>query len=89
MEFKSSLLIVLGLMAFVIIVIDLSSDLASQKDEISSVIATLNKLGNPDINIPHTGLNVPVCDDIIIFQNAFLIQTDVIKIHPGRAPPSV
>jgi len=89
LDLKSSLVIVLGLLAFAIIFVDLTSELASEKDEIGVVLATLNKLDNPNINIVDTGLNIPVIDYIIVLQNVSINQTDVIKLHPDRAPPLV
>lgn len=89
LDFKSSLILLLGVLAFFIIFVDLTSELASEKDEISTVIATLNKLDNPDINIADTGLNITVSDNIIILQNVTINQTDVSKLNPDRAPPAV
>lgn len=87
LDIRSSLVLVLGMLAFVIIFVDLTSDLASEKDEISAVIATLNKLDNPNTDVPHSGINLHECDNIIILQNLSVNQTDVIELHPDRAPP--
>ena len=88
-DLKSSLILILGFLAFVIIFVDLTSELASEKDEIGTVLATLDKSGNPEINITNTGLNIPVCDNIIILPNISVNPTDVLNLHPDRAPPFI
>ena len=89
LDIKSSTVLILGLFAFAVIFIDLTSDLASEKDEITVVIATLNKIDNPDTAIAYSGLDIPACDNIVILQNVSINQTDVIKLHPDRAPPKI
>lgn len=87
---KTIILIALGITAYVIITVDLGSELAVEKDEIGYTLATLtNSLTNVNfvthgfliINPPFLGVVPP-----IIY--SFLCN-DIINFPKDRSPPSV
>ena len=87
-DFKINFLLGLGLFTFIIIGVDLGSELAVDRDEINSVVATLDEsissqlLNNSDniiVNQPQTG--------IIIQSDFYYYTTELYNIPQDRAPP--
>jgi len=87
LDFKTSLVIALALTAYIIIVVDLSTELASEKDEISFVIATLQKSNTPDFSSIQISLILPQTGDIGFLHNVSQIHNIYFTTLSDRAPP--
>ncbi len=83
-----NILLLLGLLTFIVITIDLDTELSVQKDEITQIVATLDKsintlhldvLDNSIIKPPLVGLF-----PLITFLKS---DNDVVTLPEGRAPP--
>jgi hypothetical protein len=87
-SFTVNILLFLGLFTFLVIGIDLDSELAVQKDEIDAVAAILTNSLNTlsleasDILIVNPPLIGVLSDYELILSNAYVIDP-----HRGRSPP--
>ena len=88
LDFKTSLIIGLGIAAYIIIVVDLTSELAAEKDEISFVIATLEKSNTPDFTSIQISLILPQTGDIAFLHDVPQIHNIYFTSLSDRAPPS-
>ena len=86
-DFKTGIIIALGIAAYIIIVVDLSSELAAEKDEISFVIATLQKSNTPDFSSIQISLILPQTGDIEFLYDVTQINNICFTALSDRAPP--
>ncbi len=85
---KVNLLLLIGLVTFIVIWVDLDSDLAVQKNEIESVVATLtNSINTLSIDSSAILLIEPPVLGVISVNNFNPSITHVIDFPKGRSPP--
>jgi len=81
-------LLVLGITTFIIVWIDLNSELAVEKNEIEYVVAVLAKSINT-LNIDTLNFLIvdPPVESVVLLYNDDYSTTDVLRNPTGRSPP--
>jgi hypothetical protein len=83
-----NLLLLVALVTFVVMWVDLDSDLAIQKNEIDSVVATLtNSINTLSIDVSSILIIEPPFLGILTTYNFNPTNTDIIDFPKGRSPP--
>jgi hypothetical protein len=87
-SFTVNILLFLGLFTFLVIGIDLDSELAVQKDEIDAVVATLtNSLITPCLEASNFLIINPPLIGFLSDYELIPSNAEVIDPHSGRSPP--
>lgn len=88
--FQTNLILALGLLAYVIIIIDFDTDIAVQRDEIDYVVAVLSK------SLNDAGLDIltiidfkPPFQGFVFSYNEKVLFSETLEFPTGRAPPSI
>lgn len=87
MDVKAKLILVLGTLTLFLIVADLSSELAKDKDEIGFFQAALENLDDVGSHNPIVDIIIPPAGTVVLLQNDFIVQATTPFVHPERGPP--
>ena len=87
MDIKSKLILVLGLLTLFLIVADLSSEFAKEKNEIGFFQASLENIDDVDAGAEIQDIDIPLSGTIILPKNDFTVQNTASVVHSERGPP--
>ncbi len=89
LDAKACFILILGALAYIITFTDITSELAAEKDEISSMAAVLNKIDNPDSSSLQICNDLPETGNVTPSYKILISQNDILKNHSDRAPPPI
>jgi hypothetical protein len=87
MDNKTRLILILGVLAFFVILVDLSLEIAKEKDEIGFFVTSLENLDDAGSNLACLGAIIPITDIVILLENNFIVQEITTVVHSERGPP--